>query len=61
MRSGIRGATKAPSGADSRKGLFNLVANDAPKAMAMVKARKEQREKTPINAFDGIAAIGLVF
>ena len=38
MRSGIRGAFKAPSGTDSRKGLFNLVANVIPDTAATVKA-----------------------
>ena len=61
MGSGVRRTVKAPSGAESRKRLLNLVANVVPKPTATVKARKEQREKTPINAFDGVAAIGLVF
>ena len=37
MGSGVRGTVKAPSGADSRKGLFHVVANIVPKAAATVK------------------------
>ena len=60
MGSGIRGTVEAPSGTNSRKGLFNLVANGVPNTAATVKARKEQREKLPINAFDGVAAVGFI-
>ena len=60
MGSGIRGTVEAPSGTDSRKGLFNLVTNDAPKTAATVKSGKEQREKTAANAFDGVATVGFI-
>ena len=61
MRSGIESAVKAASGTDSRKGLFNTVANVVPETTATVKPRKEQGEKTPVNEFDGVAAVGFVF
>ena len=60
MGRGIRGTIKAPSGTDSRKGLFNVVANIVPKTAATVKSGKEQREKTPVNAFDGVAAVSFI-
>ena len=60
MGSGIRGTVKAPSGTNSRKGLFNLVTNDAPKTAATVKSGKEQREKTPVNVFDSVAAVSFI-
>ena len=60
MGSGIRGAFKASSGTDSRKGLFNLVANVVPNTAATVKPCKEQRQEPPINAFGGVAAVGFI-
>lgn len=60
MGSGIRGTVKAPSGTDSGKRLFNLATNGVPNTAATVKSGKEQREKTPVNAFNSVAAVGFI-
>lgn len=60
MGSRIRRTVKAPSGTNSRKGLFNVIANIVPKTAATIKPGKEQREKTPVNAFDGVATVSFI-